>query len=159
MRRVVAFVYGVVCYAVFFATFCYACGFVGNFAVPKSIDSTPQGALVPALLVDILLLAIFALQHSVMARPAFKSWWTRLVPTPIERSTYVLLSSVALIALFILWQPVGGTVWNVEHPVGRASLYALFGAGWLLVLVATFLINHFDLFGLRQVWLYLRGRE
>ena len=159
MKRIAFFVYGVLCYAVFFATFLYACGFVGGFLTPTTLDGAPLVPLWQALLVDLLLLGLFAVQHSVMARPAFKRWWTRLVPQPIERSTYVLASSLALIALFAFWQPLGGVVWNLEHPAGQALMYALFAFGWGLVLVTTFLIHHFDLFGLRQVWLHLRGRE
>ena len=159
MKRIAVFVYGAVSYGIFFVTFLYAIGFVGNFIVPKSIDSSPQGPLGQALLVDALLLALFAIQHSVMARPAFKRWWTRFVPKPLERSTYVLFASLALIALFAFWQPLGGVIWSVQDPVGQAVLYGLCAFGWALVLVATFLINHFDLFGLRQVWLYLRGEE
>jgi protein-S-isoprenylcysteine O-methyltransferase Ste14 len=159
MKRIAAFIYGVVCYAIFFGTFLYAIGFVGDLFVPKSIDSAPQGPLGQALLVNALLLGLFAVQHSVMARPAFKRWWTRFVPKPVERSTYVLFSSLALIALFVHWQPIGGVIWDVQDPIGQAVLYGLFAFGWGLVLVATFLINHFDLFGLRQVWLYLRGKE
>ena len=159
MKRIGFFVYGVFCYAVFFATFLYAIGFVGNLAVPKGIDSSPGLPLWQALLIDLALLAVFALQHSVMARPAFKRWWTLLVPEPVERSTYVLFSSVALIVMFWFWQPLGGSVWEIENPAGRAVLYGLFAFGWLTVLVSTFLINHFDLFGLRQVYLYLRGIE
>jgi protein-S-isoprenylcysteine O-methyltransferase Ste14 len=159
MKRVSIFVYGVICYAVFFATFLYAIGFVGNFWVPKSIDSARESVLTTALLSDLVLLALFAVQHSVMARPAFKRWWTRIVPEPAERSTYTLLSSLALIALFAFWQPLGGTVWTVTSPVGQAVLYGAFAFGWGLVLVSTFLINHFDLFGLRQVWLQLIGKR
>lgn len=157
--RVTTFVYGVLCYLVFFGTYLYAIGFLGNFIVPKSIDSGRTGPLGEALLINAGLLAVFAVQHSVMARPAFKRMWTRFVPKPAERSTYVLFSSVALIVLFRLWQPMGGVVWNVEQPAFRGVLYALFGMGFLLVLISTFLINHFDLFGLRQVYLYLRGKE
>ncbi|BAU50182.1 membrane protein [Sulfurifustis variabilis] len=158
MKRIGVFVYGAVAYAVFFATFLYAIGFVGGFVVPKSIDSAPTSPLAQALLVNALLLGVFALQHSVMARPAFKRLLTRFVPEPAERSTYVLASSLALIALFAFWQPIGGVVWDVQDPVWRAVLHGLFAFGWGLVLVTTFIINHFDLFGLRQVWLYLRGR-
>src|SRR4051812_20347735 len=157
MKRLAVFVYGVVSYLVFFGTFLYAIGFVGGFGVPRSIDSAPSGSVGAAVVVDLLLLALFALQHSIMARPAFKRWWTRIVPEPAERSTYVLASSVALILLFWAWQPIGGVVWSVENSVAQALLYGVFAAGWLTVLVTTFLINHFDLFGLRQVWLHLRG--
>jgi methanethiol S-methyltransferase len=158
MKRLLIFAYGVICYAVFFATFLYAIGFVGNLWVPKSIDSAPQVSLAAALATNLALLAVFALQHSVMARPAFKRWWTRIVPEPAERSTYTLLSSLALILLFALWQPMGGVVWKITSPLGVALAYAGFAFGWGLVLVSTFLINHFDLFGLRQVWLQLLGQ-
>jgi len=156
--RIATFVYGVVCYAIFFATFLYAIGFVANVGVPTSLDSGASGPFWLALLVNLGLLTVFALQHSIMARPAFKRAWTRIVPEPAERSTYVLFSSVALILLFWLWQPMGGVVWEVTSPTVRALLQGLCAAGFLTVLVSTFLINHFDLFGLRQVWLYLRGR-
>jgi methanethiol S-methyltransferase len=158
LKRTLIFIYGIACYAVFFATFLYALGFVGNFGVPRTIDGTPRVDLATALLTDLGLLLLFALQHSVMARPVFKRWLTKLVPESAERSTYVLASSLALIALFAWWQPIGGTVWEIDDPAWRAVSYAAFGFGWSLVLVSTFLINHFDLFGLRQVWLQLMGR-
>jgi protein-S-isoprenylcysteine O-methyltransferase Ste14 len=148
-----------VSYLIFFATFLYAIGFLGNVMVPKSIDSGRTAPLGVALLVNAGLLAIFAVQHSVMARPWFKRMWTRVIPKQAERSTYVLLSSLALILLFWLWQPIGGVVWSVEQPALRMVLYGLFALGFAIVLVSTFLINHFDLFGLRQVYLYLRGKE
>jgi methanethiol S-methyltransferase len=157
-KRIVFFVYGVVSYLVFFATFLYAIGFVGNLVVPKTIDSGRERGLAVALLVDLALLVVFALQHSAMARPAFKRVWTRVVPEPIERSTYVLASSLALILLFWGWQPLGGVVWRVEAPLGRLVLQATCAAGWLLILACTFAIDHFDLFGLRQVWLDLLDR-
>jgi protein-S-isoprenylcysteine O-methyltransferase Ste14 len=149
--------YGLASYLVFLGTFLYAVGFVGNLVVPKSVDS---GTVVPpgeAVAVDVLLLALFAVQHSVMARPAFKRWWTRVVPPQVERSTYVLASSLVLILLFWQWRPVPEVVWAVEQPAAVAALWALFGVGWAVALVSTFLIDHFDLFGLRQVVLYARG--
>lgn len=159
VQRLLVLTYGVVSYAIFFATFCYALGWIGNLWVPKSMDSVPVGSVWQALLVNTLLLAVFAVQHSVMARPAFKRWWTRFIPESAERSTYVLLSSLALLFMFWQWQPMGGVIWNVENATGRILLHAMYGFGWLLVLATTFLINHFDLFGLRQVWLFARGKE
>jgi protein-S-isoprenylcysteine O-methyltransferase Ste14 len=158
LSRITAFLYGVVCYLVFFATFLYAIGFLGNFGVPKSIDSGPLLPFTQALAINSALLGLFAVQHSVMARQWFKAAWTRIVPPPVERSTYVLFSSSALLLLFWKWQPIGGAIWNVQNTSGRVALDALFAVGWITVLAATFLINHFDLFGLRQVWLHLCGR-
>ncbi len=158
MGKLLALVYGAVCYVVFFATFLYAIGFTAGVVVPKTIDSGPEGPLVPSLIVNALLLGVFAVQHSVMARPGFKAWWTRIVPQPIERSTYVLLSSLALILLFWRWQPLPATVWSVTGPAATA-LWAVCALGWLIVLLSTFLINHFDLFGLRQVHAYATGKQ
>jgi protein-S-isoprenylcysteine O-methyltransferase Ste14 len=158
LKRLGIFAYGVACYAFFFATFLYAIGFIGNLWVPKSMDSPRDVNLGTALLVNLGLLGLFAVQHSVMARPAFKRWWTRVVPEPAERSTYVLFSSLALVALFWFWQPMGGVVWDIASPAGRNAMYAAYAAGWALLLYCTFLIDHFDLFGLRQVWLQLVGK-
>jgi methanethiol S-methyltransferase len=158
-KRVSIFIYGLASYAVFFATFLYALGFIGNFVVPVTLDGPPRVDFMTALLIDLGLLALFAIQHSLMARPFFKRWLTRFIPEAAERSTYVLMSSVALIVMFLFWQPLGGVIWDVQDPNGRVVLLALFAFGWLLVLVSTFLINHFDLFGLRQIWLELVGRR
>ena len=158
-----ALVYGVIAYVIFFLTFLYLIGFVGDFLVPKTIDSgigseTTEG-LATAVAIDLLLLGIFAVQHSVMARPAFKRWWTRFVPEPIERSTYVWITSVILIVMALQWRPIGPVVWEVEQPAVRLLLQVLFFVGWITVLVSTFLIDHFDLFGLRQVYFYWSGKE
>jgi methanethiol S-methyltransferase len=157
-KRILYFAYGSISYLIFLGTFLYAVCFIGNFGVPGTLDGAASGPLAVSFAIDAGLLALFAVQHSVMARRWFKDWWTRIVPKPIERSTYVLCSSLALILLFTQWRPLGGVVWSVEDPVVRLVLRGLFAFGWVLVLVSTFLINHFDLFGLRQVWLYLLGR-
>jgi methanethiol S-methyltransferase len=150
---IVAVLYGLFAYAVFIATVLYAIGFVGNLWVPKSIDSGgADGALIAVLNINIALLALFAIQHSVMARPAFKRWWTQLVPMSVERSTYVLFANAALILLFWQWQPMPASVWAVEHDAGRFVLNAVFWLGWGMVFASTFLINHFELFGLQQVF-------
>jgi len=159
VTRVLYFAYGCLAYLLFLATFLYAVAFVGGFAVPTGLDGTPAAHFPTALGVDAALLGLFAVQHSVMARRWFKRWWTQIVPWAIERSTYVLFASLALDLLFWQWRPLGGTVWTIDRPAARAVVWAIFAYGWLQVLVMTFLINHFDLFGLRQVWLHLIGRQ
>lgn len=158
MTRILTLGYGAATYILFLGTFVYALGFVGNFGVPTTLDGPAATIWHRALLTDLALLALFAIQHSVMARPAFKRMITRFIPEAIERSTYVLASSAALLLLFWQWQPIGGLVWSIESAPGRALMYAGFGFGWLLVLVTTFVINHFDLFGLRQVWAHWQGK-
>ena len=157
-KRLIFFAYGLTAYLVFLATFLYAIAFVGGFAVPRRLDGPLDTSLPTALAIDTALLTLFAVQHSVMARRWFKEWWTQVVPWAIERSTYVLCASLALLLLFWQWRPLGGEVWSVENPTARVILWTLFASGWSIVLVVTFLINHFDLFGLRQVWLPLIGR-
>lgn len=158
MNKVLALLYGVVAYAIFLATFLYAVGFVEGLVVPKTIDSGPAGPVGEALLVNLAVLTVFALQHSVMARAPFKRWWTRFVPAPIERSTYVLFASLALILVFWQWRPVPTVIWQVEQPALAAALIGLSFIGWGIVLLSTWLINHFELFGLSQVVRNLRGQ-
>lgn len=158
LKRILGLAYGLICYLIFFGTFLYAIGFLGNFAVAKTIDSGQQTDTALAVVVNMILLSIFAIQHSVMARQWFKKWWTKIVPKPVERSTYVLFSSLALILLFWLWIPMNATVWDFQNPLIRTSIYTAFGLGWLVVLYSTVAINHFDLFGVRQVWFYFQGK-
>jgi methanethiol S-methyltransferase len=158
MRKLFAFLYGLVAYSLFFTSFVYAIGFVGNLVVPKSIDSGAAGPVLTAALIDAALLTLFALQHSGMARRGFKRWLTRFIPDAIERSTYVLFASSILLLLFALWRPIPATVWRVDAPVGVIVLQSLFAFGWATVFFSTFMIGHFDLFGLKQVWLNLRSR-
>ncbi|HEU5399801.1 MAG TPA: isoprenylcysteine carboxylmethyltransferase family protein [Terriglobales bacterium] len=157
--RIFGFVYGVICYAIAMATFVYAAGFLVNVGVPKSLDGVADLSFASALAIDVGLLLLFAVQHSVMARQGFKRVWARIVPPAMERSTYLLFSSAALFVLFWKWEPIGGVLWNLESPAGKYLMYGLYALGWLIVLAATFLINHLDLFGLRQVWLNLRRKK
>ncbi|HEY0679077.1 MAG TPA: hypothetical protein VGD17_12370, partial [Chitinophagaceae bacterium] len=158
MKKLLSLIYGLVCYLAFFGTFVYAVGFVGNIFVPKSIDGSPVTPLLTAILINASLLLLFALQHSIMARPAFKKWWTGIVPDHLERSTYVLLASLCLMLMMWQWQAIGGVIWKIENEMVNTILLVNFITGWVIVLLSTFLINHFDLFGLRQVWLYFLGR-
>jgi protein-S-isoprenylcysteine O-methyltransferase Ste14 len=153
------FLYGVFSHLLFFGVFAYMAGFVANLAVPKSIDSVSSGSVRAAIVVNLLLLGLFAVQHSVMARPAFKRVWTRMIPEPIERTTYVFASSMVTIVLMWQWRGIGLVIWDAQQPALRATLWCLFAIGWLLVPAVSLMINHFDLFGTRQVWLHLHGRQ
>jgi len=162
MSRTIALLFSIVCYAIFFATFLYLIAFVGNLPVPKTVDAPPS--LLPRgakIAIDVAVIALFGLQHSIMARPRFKAAWTRVVPPAVERSVYVLFASIALIVLFTFWQPLTRTIWQVSPDMGwlSAILTAMFFAGFGIVLISTFLINHFELFGLQQAWFNVRGRQ
>ena len=158
MRKPLYLLFGAMAYLIFFVTFLYLIAFTGNIPlVSRTVDVGPAAPLAAAALIDIGLIALFGLQHSVMARAGFKAAWTRIVPEPIERSAYVLAASLMLILLFAFWRPIPATIWRVENPLGEAVLWALFGLGWLIVLVSTFLLSHFELFGLKQVWTHARG--
>jgi protein-S-isoprenylcysteine O-methyltransferase Ste14 len=158
MKRTFFLLYGVGSYVALLGTILYAIGFVGNHVVPKTIDGEPRVSLVSAIFINASLLLLFSMQHSIMARPAFKRWWTRIIPAELERSSFVLLSSICLVLMMWQWQPMGGVVWTVKNEMARTFLNIAYLTGWALVFVSTFLINHFDLFGLRQVWLYYTGQ-
>ncbi len=159
MSRIGIFLYGIVCYLIFLAVFLYGIGFIGGFLTPTSLDGTPDSPLGTALLVDLGLLGAFALQHSGMARPRFKEWWKRIVPEAAERSTYVLLSSIALAVLFLYWEPIGSVLWSLAPGRARDLVIGLYAFGWVLLLYTTFLIDHFDLFGLKQIWRRLNQKS
>lgn len=160
MSRILSFLYGFVSYLLFLGVFLYTIGFVGDFAVPKTINTGgPTGAFWPSLLINLGLLGLFAVQHSVMARQGFKQWWTKIVPEPIERSTYVLFTNFVLILLFWQWRPLTDVVWQVEAMWGQWVLWGLFGLGWALVLISTFMISHTHLFGVKQVYEHVRGEQ
>jgi methanethiol S-methyltransferase len=157
LARLFALFYGGACYAMFLAVFLYAIGFIGGFLTPTMLDGAPRRSLIQALSIDVALILAFGLQHSGMARPAFKRWWTRVVPQWAERSTYVLVSSLAMVAWFVFWEPIGGLVWRATGDVANAVVVGLYSAGWLLLFYASFLVDHFDLFGLAQVWRRWKG--
>jgi protein-S-isoprenylcysteine O-methyltransferase Ste14 len=158
VNRVLAVCYGAASYLIFVVSFLYAIGFVGDILVPRTVDHGIAGPIVQAVVVNLLLLGLFAVQHSVMARPAFKRWWTRIVPQPVERSTYVLLSSLVLLLLYWQWRSMPTVIWHVTSPPGRLAVWVLFWLGWVIVFVSTFMISHVDLFGLRQVYSFWRGK-
>jgi len=159
MSKALSFLYGAVCYLVFFVVFLYLIGFVGDLFVPKSIDTGTEAAAGQSVMVNIALLGLFAIQHTIMARPAFKKWLTKVIPEQVERSTFVLASSILLVLLYWQWRPMLGVIWSVDNPAGKTILFGLFWLGWGTVLFSSFIINHFDVFGLRQVWLHVTNRE
>jgi protein-S-isoprenylcysteine O-methyltransferase Ste14 len=161
MKKLIAFIYGIICYLIFFGSFLWLILFLGNFEVyaPTTVNPVAAVPLVQSLIINVGLIALFGIQHTVMARKSFKDWWTKLVPKPVERSTYVLFSAIALILILWFWQPLPETIWQVEVAWGSLVLQWGFWLGWLLVFLSTWMIDHFSLFGLRQVWNYLRGNE
>ncbi|GAB5462484.1 methanethiol S-methyltransferase [Hoeflea alexandrii] len=159
MGRSAAFLYGMIVYVIFLITFLYAIGFTGNIVVPKSIDSGTPGPVTMSIVINLALLSVFALQHSIMARPAFKRLWTTLIPEAAERSTYILMTCVALILIFAFWQPIPNLIWDFGHSITGVTLSILFWGGWLVVLSSTFMIDHLDLFGLKQVFAHLKKRQ
>jgi protein-S-isoprenylcysteine O-methyltransferase Ste14 len=159
MKKAMVLMYGVVAYMAFFAALLYLIGFIGNIGVPKGIDDGVVGSLAMAIMVNVGLVMLFAVQHTIMARPAFKRWWTQYMPEPMERSTFVLVTSAILGLMFWQWRPIAGTVWTIEDSTARMIMYGMFAMGWGLVLYSSFLINHFDLFGLRQVFLHFRNKQ
>ena len=159
MRRTLTMTYGLVSYTIGMGSIVYMMGWLANLFVPRSIDSAATGSLAKAVCVNTMLFVLFGLQHSVMARPKFKAWLTQFLPESIERSTYVMISGIAMLGMMLLWQPMGGPVWDVQNTVGRAVLYVLYGTGWAILVGSTFALNHFDLFGVRQTWLAFRGHS
>src|SRR3990172_3632542 len=157
MTRIAFFFYGLAAYLLFFAAILYAIGFVGNLVVPKGIDDGTPTSIGTAIVIDVLLLALFAIQHNVMARPKFKEWWTRFVPRPIERSTFVAAASLLLMLLYWQWRPIPNVAWEFDNVVVRGILWALYFAGWVIVFYSSFVIDHFELFGLKQVWRHFQG--
>ena len=154
-----AFIYGIACYIIFFGTFVYVVGFTGNFLVPKNINSGTPTSLTSALIINIALLSLFAVQHSIMARPGFKRCWTRVIPKVVERSTYVFFSSVALIVLVWQWRPMLGIVWQIESTIAQSIIYGVFALGWLIVFASSCMIDHFELFGLKQIFYHVRKKQ
>jgi protein-S-isoprenylcysteine O-methyltransferase Ste14 len=160
MSRAASLIFAIVCYAIFFATFLYLICFVGDFSFAAlTVNKGPEAMPAVAAIIDIALISLFGLQHSVMARPAFKAKWTKIVPPQTERSVYLLAASAALIVMFLFWRPISGVIWDVQSPLFANVIWLLFWAGWGIVLLSTFLINHFELFGLQQAWFHFRGRE
>jgi len=159
MGRIIVFIYGLIAYLAFFGTILYAIGFTENMVVPKGIDDGTIVSMGQAILINVLMLGVFGIQHSIMARPAFKDWWTKIIPKPAERSTFVLITSIILCVMFWQWRPMTTVIWDLEAPALRYILFGLSFVGWGMVFYSTFLIDHFDLFGMRQVYLYLQGKE